>query len=71
MEDVRLSRVDRLLGQHGIVALSSSAGHAHDILALRTPIEALDRLCQLAPELKTLGFAFVTLELHEEEPLVE
>ncbi|MGH7467737.1 MAG: hypothetical protein ACRENP_07075 [Longimicrobiales bacterium] len=67
MADPRLVNASRWLDQRGIGAVPSAAGYAQDVLALRAPIRELDRLRQLAPELKALGFSYVALELDAEE----
>ncbi len=66
MKDVRIARATRLLKASGVAAEPSIAGHAEDVLSLRASLTALDRLRELAPELKSLGFRYVTLELDAE-----
>ena len=66
MNDARLQNVAQLLEQHGIAAEVGAAGHDHDVLALRAATHDLQRLRELAPELKALGFKYVTLELELE-----
>jgi hypothetical protein len=67
MTDPRLSQARRILGERGFTALPAVAGLADDVLALRAPIEDLEPLRELVPELKALGFKYVTLELDSEE----
>ncbi|MEX2280965.1 MAG: hypothetical protein WEE89_00590 [Gemmatimonadota bacterium] len=64
--DFRIARAQRLLRENGVEADPTVAGHADDILSLRASFTELDRLREMAPELKSLGFRYVTLELDTE-----
>jgi hypothetical protein len=66
MKDLRIVRASRVLEERGIDADPSLEGHADDVLALRASISELDHLRELVPELKALGFRYVTLELDTE-----
>jgi uncharacterized protein len=65
--DTRLARARQLLAERGLPAALSMAGQNAEVLALLEPLEELERPRALAPELKALGFTYVTLELHGEE----
>ena len=64
--DIRVARAQRLLKESGVHADPSVAGHDDDILSLRASLSELDRLREIAPELKSLGFRYVALELDTE-----
>jgi hypothetical protein len=63
----RLTIAQSILARHGLSTAVSVAGHADDVIAVQAPIVQLKALQGLAPELKQLGFRYVTLELDPEE----
>jgi hypothetical protein len=67
MMDTRLPGVRALLEDNGIAAEVAVAGHAADLLAIKTPVAELGRVRLLAPELRAAGFRYVTIELEMED----
>lgn len=58
----------RLLREHGVSDASVRAlGFGGSIAAVSAPAHSLERLRELAPALKRLGFAYVALELGARE----
>ena len=66
--DIRIARAQRLLKESGVEADPTIAGHDDDVLSLRASLSELDRLREMATELKSLGFRYVALELDTEAP---
>ncbi len=64
--DARLTAVEAILAREGIAGRAAAAGFAGDVAALLVAPEALDRLAELAPEIKALGFRYVAIELEPE-----
>lgn len=69
MRDLRVVRAERVLSRHGLSTDASLAGQGDDIIAVRAPFEQLQQLREIAPELKELGFRYVTLELKTAEEI--
>ncbi len=64
--DTRVAKVEAILAREGIAGTAAVAGFAGDVAAVTAAPEALDRLAELAPEIKALGFRYVALELPAE-----
>ena len=69
--DSRLAGARRVLEAAGITAPVSAAGPEDEIVAVQGGAELRERLAELAPEIRALGFRYVTLELsgttHDDE----
>jgi len=63
---MRVLLAERLLSCRGLSANVTLAGHEDDVLAVRAPVDQLDEIRQVTPELKKLGFRYVALELDTE-----
>lgn len=62
--DLRVPAVCALLQRAAIpFAAVRTAGHADEIAVIETEAALLSRLARLAPEIKALGFRYVTLDL--------
>lgn len=60
----RSAAVERLLARHGVEAARVEAvGHECEIAAVTAAVESLDRLADLAAEIKSMGFEYVALDL--------
>lgn len=59
----RVAEARRVLGAAGIDAPVRAAGSDGDIAAVTGPWELREVLARLAPELRSLGFRYVALEL--------
>ncbi|MBX6362986.1 MAG: hypothetical protein IRZ00_03880 [Gemmatimonadetes bacterium] len=62
--DARAVAAENLLGREGLPGVRVSvAGHQREIAVVEAEPAALVRLAELAPEIKALGFRFVTIDL--------
>ncbi len=61
----RVEAVRRLLERAGVDGRARVAGGDGEIVAVRARVEMRERLAELAPEIRTLGFRYVALELGE------
>jgi len=66
--DARLEWAQALLTRGGIVARLTSAGADGEILVVHAPTSARETLARLAPEVRSLGFRYVTIELEAGDP---
>lgn len=64
----RLEQVRALLARAGVAARLSTAGADDEILAVHAPPAARSMLARLAPEVRSLGFRYVTIELDAGDP---
>ncbi len=64
--DTRVAAIEAILAREGIAGTAAVAGFAGDVAAVTVAPEALERLAELAPEIKALGFRYVALELPAE-----
>lgn len=68
MTDHRLTAVRALLARKGMDAPVSVAGADAEILAVHAGPEAREALARLAPEVRAIGFRYVTIELGADGP---
>jgi hypothetical protein len=60
-------QVELLLSEHGILsAVVDAVGFQREIAALRVPLTDLERVAELANEIKKLGFRYVAVDLMEQ-----
>lgn len=64
----RLDRARALLAREGVGAEVSVAGLDGEILAVRARPELRPVLARLAPEVRSLGFRYLALEMNGESP---
>jgi len=63
----RVAAAEKLLREHGFDgARLRPAGHESEIAAVTAPPSEIARLAQLAPEIKALGFRYVTVDVTPE-----
>ena len=62
----RVRRARQVLDRAGIAARVRAAGFDGDIAAVQGPSALREPLARLAPELRSLGFRYVALELDNE-----
>jgi hypothetical protein len=58
----RLAEARALLERRGVSGSVDAVGIDDEIVAVRGPVELLEPLARLAPELRGLGFRYVALE---------
>jgi hypothetical protein len=61
--DDRLERVDDLLAREGMHAELSVAGAEGEIIVIRAGAAMRAALARTAPEIRALGFRYVTIEI--------
>lgn len=66
--DERLERARALLERAGMEVEVGTAGAEAEILAVRTGLEERAAVARLAPEIRALGFRYVTIELEGGSP---
>lgn len=60
----RVGALERFLSGRGFDGISVSvAGHQHDIAVIAAPPTAVEPLARLAPEIREIGFRYVTIDL--------
>jgi hypothetical protein len=68
VSDERLDRVRTLLAREGMQVEVSVAGAGSDIVAIRARPGARAALAALAPEIRALGFRYVTIDVEARDP---
>ena len=63
MSDDALDRAGAILARRGLSGHVERAGHAGDMLVVDAPAERVDDVRACAPELRELGFRYVTIEI--------
>jgi PP-loop superfamily ATP-utilizing enzyme len=60
----RVGDLERFLSSRGFDDVSVSvAGHQRDIAVIAAPPDSVERLARLAPEIREIGFRYVTIDL--------
>jgi PP-loop superfamily ATP-utilizing enzyme len=60
----RVGDLERFLSSHGFEDVSVSvAGHQRDIAVIAVPPDSVETLARLAPEIREIGFRYVTIDL--------
>ncbi|MHB1167902.1 MAG: hypothetical protein ACYC28_01310 [Longimicrobiales bacterium] len=61
--DDALERARAVLHAHGLPVSVDRAGHAGDMLVVEAPPDRIEDVRGCAPELRKLGFRYVTIEI--------
>lgn len=67
--DLRVERARSLLAGEGMGVALSAAGVNGEILAVHAGPECREALARLAPEIRSLGFQYVTIDLAASDSL--
>lgn len=66
--DGRLEKARMLLARAGVTARLSTAGVDHEVLAVHGPPSLRETLARLAPEVRSLGFRYVAIDVDCGDP---